>query len=287
MSSPEMIDENRRESDFGSGETPVATLRERGEKTLSVAEREALLREKELLLARKAEIEKELALLSEPSVTQDEAEPENSTISENIDKDTSTDAPEDSAPPEKSTPPEVTTSPENPRRAKIEYIKKKSKSNSSCRDVVIGAATIALAAFLGVAIGTNGFDVNHRNNQSYNNMSNSTAVTQTAHAEATPSPNGISTTEQPQNLSDSENVESKKGIKDGYGEPGLWLSENKDHDYDYGDAKEVGEICDHDEVEMLKYAANNQVESLADYMAEFPEELCPEGFYGLNPRAIE
>ena len=36
-----------------------------------------------------------------------------------------------------------------------------------------------------------------------------------------------------------EAEEAEKGIKDGYGAPGLWLSENKDHDYDYGDAKEV------------------------------------------------
>ncbi len=86
---------------------------------------------------------------------------------------------------------------------------------------------------------------------------------------------------------DTETAEKEKGIKDGYGERGMWLSQNKDHDYDYGDAKEVGEICNHDEVEMLKYTAENQVESLADYMAEFPEDLCPEGFYGLKPREIE
>jgi hypothetical protein len=196
---------------------------------------------------------------------------------------------------------ESNSTPEGQHRAKIEYVKKRAKNNSGIRSVAIGAATIALAGSLGVAIGTDGFNVTQ--NQTPQGSSNPTAIVQAAQPEKAPSPDGTtspdgailpdgtiipgSTTANEQDASATENEEKEKGIKDGYGERGMWLSQNKEHDYDYGDAKEVGEVCDHDEVEMLKYTADNQVESLADYMAEFPEELCPEGFYGLNPREIE
>ena len=78
-----------------------------------------------------------------------------------------------------------------------------------------------------------------------------------------------------------ENQEAK-GIYDGYGEKGMWLSDSKGGQYDFASAKEVGEVCDDDECEMIKYTSHNQVESYADYLANLPKELQPEGFKGLT-----
>ena len=50
----------------------------------------------------------------------------------------------------------------------------------------------------------------------------------------------------------------------------------------FASAKEVAEVCDNDECEMIKYTARNQVESYADYLANLPEGLQPEGFKGLT-----
>ena len=82
-------------------------------------------------------------------------------------------------------------------------------------------------------------------------------------------------------LGGGENQETK-GIYDGYGEKGMWLSENKGGTYDFASAKETAEACDDDECEMMKYTSRNQVESYADYIANLPEELQPEGFKGLT-----
>lgn len=81
---------------------------------------------------------------------------------------------------------------------------------------------------------------------------------------------------------DQEEAETEIGIKDGYGEKGMWQSENKTGPYAFADAGEVAEVCKNDECEMLKYAADNQVETFADYMANLPEELKPDEFKGLN-----
>ena len=80
----------------------------------------------------------------------------------------------------------------------------------------------------------------------------------------------------------AEQAETEKGIYDGYGEKGMWLSKNKTGEYAFADAKEVSEVCENDECEMVKYLAHNQVESFADYLANMPEALQPEGFKGLN-----
>ena len=76
--------------------------------------------------------------------------------------------------------------------------------------------------------------------------------------------------------------ESETGIHNGYGEKGMWLSENKSGRYAFANAAEVAEVCNNDEEEMMNYAADNQVESFADYLANLPEELQPEGFKGLS-----
>lgn len=83
---------------------------------------------------------------------------------------------------------------------------------------------------------------------------------------------------QEERITDGEHI----GIYDGYGEKGMYLSKNKTSDYAFASAVEVAEVCDGDECEMIKYTANNQVESMASYMALFPEKLQPEGFKGLT-----
>ncbi len=80
---------------------------------------------------------------------------------------------------------------------------------------------------------------------------------------------------------DSE-IFGKEGIYDGYGEKGMWLSNAKGGAYDFASAKEAAEVCGNDAREIVKYAAENQVECFADYLANLPEELQPEGFKGLT-----
>ena len=84
-----------------------------------------------------------------------------------------------------------------------------------------------------------------------------------------------------ENTTVGENQEAK-GIYDGYGEKGMWLSEDKGGAYDFASARETAEACDDDECEMMKYTSRNQVESYADYIVNLPEELQPEGFKGLT-----
>ena len=80
----------------------------------------------------------------------------------------------------------------------------------------------------------------------------------------------------------SESYESVRGIQDGYDKPGMYLSEAKSSPYNFADASVVAEQCDLDEVEMVKYTAENQVESFADYLANLPAPLQPQGFRGLS-----
>ncbi|MBR3115841.1 hypothetical protein IKF30_01280 [Candidatus Saccharibacteria bacterium] len=82
--------------------------------------------------------------------------------------------------------------------------------------------------------------------------------------------------------SNFENQESQKGIQDAYDKKGMWLSGTKSSEYAFASASEVAEVCDNDECEMIKYTAHNQVESFADYLANLPEQLQPEGFKGLS-----
>ncbi len=79
-----------------------------------------------------------------------------------------------------------------------------------------------------------------------------------------------------------KDYESEKGIIDGYDKKGMFLSPNKGGENDFAAAKEVAEVCEYDECEMIKYVAKNQVESFADYLASMPKELQPEGFKGLG-----
>ena len=91
------------------------------------------------------------------------------------------------------------------------------------------------------------------------------------------------TTETATNQStDDEGANEEYGIYDGYNETGMWNSENKANPLNFANAAEVAPLFDNDECDMVKYAARNQVECMADYMANFPEALQPEGFKGLS-----
>ena len=81
---------------------------------------------------------------------------------------------------------------------------------------------------------------------------------------------------------ESESNQEAKGIFNGYNKKGMWLSPNKGGTYDFASAVEVAEACNGDECDMVKYAAANQVECFADYLANLPEALQPEGFKGLT-----
>ena len=89
------------------------------------------------------------------------------------------------------------------------------------------------------------------------------------------------------NLNTPEVKEAEMGIKDGYGEKGMWLSENKSGPLAFASATEVAEACDGNEKEMVKYTTRNQVESFADYLANLPEQIQPEGFKGLSLKETE
>ena len=88
--------------------------------------------------------------------------------------------------------------------------------------------------------------------------------------------------DQKTNTSESESSQETKGIFNGYNKKGMWLSSNKGGAYDFASAVEVAEACNDDECDMVKYAAANQVECFADYLANLPEALQPEGFKGLT-----
>ncbi len=77
------------------------------------------------------------------------------------------------------------------------------------------------------------------------------------------------------------------GIINGYNKYGLYNSENKRHEINFCCAREVAEVCKNDPKEMVKYIAENQVESLAAYIAFLPEQVQPNGFKGLNLNQAE
>ncbi|MBO7718038.1 hypothetical protein J6S37_00890, partial [Candidatus Saccharibacteria bacterium] len=84
-----------------------------------------------------------------------------------------------------------------------------------------------------------------------------------------------------------ERAEAEKGIKDGYGERGMYLSEGKTSPYAFAKASEVAAICGNDVFEMMKYAINQQAENAEDYIAFFPRAIQPEGFEGISLAGAE
>lgn len=154
--------------------------------------------------------------------------------------------------------PETQPSPED-----IQNTINKTKKNKGFKKVIIAAAAVAMAGIMtaGAWLGINAFNKNNKSN----NNPDRPSVTDVVDASSA--------------IGESHEV---KGIYDGYGEKGMWLSENKGGSYDFASAREAAEVCDNDECEMIKYTAHNQVESYADYIANLPEELQPEGFKGLT-----
>ena len=269
-----------------SGEAPRTTLKDRGEKTLK-SEHETHQRE---LLEKYARLKEEIAEL-EKSINEKKAylgigqgqiedlpiaEPAASgKIAETSEENPEPEIPEpktqeeptfpsvseDAEGPTPETQTTTTESPtENPEKltpAEIAANIKKTKQKPNAKRFIRNMVIVALAG-LGI------FALGHMSHNTDNQPIQSS-------------------TEVVQQMQDyGETMESERGIYDGYGEKGMWLSESKPGKFQFAYAPEVAEACEADEVEMIKYTARNQVESFADYMANLPEQLQPEGFKGLN-----
>ncbi len=220
-----------------TGETPREVNGERGRKTYEAAKTAEWSERKAEILRRKQEIDAELARLrgepgSEPAAAESAIEQQGEETEE-----------------------------DKPSAEDIQTTSEKAKKNGALKNVLTGAAVIAVAGIIGVGIATGGFGLFGNNNSTAPEATKTTIV---------------------QTAPDSENAETEKGIYDGYNEKGMWLSEGKAGPYNFTNGSEVAEVCENDECEMIKYTAHNQVESLADYLANLPEELQPEGFKGLS-----
>ena len=77
-----------------------------------------------------------------------------------------------------------------------------------------------------------------------------------------------------------ENQESHHGIKDGYYETGEFMSANKATPYDFANAAEVASVVGQDECDVMKEVDRNQVESLADHLANIPDAV--KAKYGVS-----
>ena len=168
--------------------------------------------------------------------------------------------------------PSTPRNPEDSRKPeRVRETKEKAKRNSGLKGFIAGATVIAVAAGMGLAYG-------HLASRSNNNTQNFAPTPD-------PEPQTEWSFQAPETPSDYEAYDL--GIYDGYNEPGMFTSENKTSSVAFADAGEVAEICNNDECEMIKYTAHNQVESFADYMANLPEQLQPEGFKGLSLKETE
>ena len=146
--------------------------------------------------------------------------------------------------------PEGTAEDEPASPEDIKEVKKRAKKNSAARKYAAGVCALIAAAGIGLGIW----------GAAKSNMNGAPAA--------------ITIT--------NEAGEKMKGIYDGYGEKGMYLSEHKTSAVAFADAGEVSEVCNDDEVDMILYTAHNQVESFADYLANLPQELQPDGFKGLS-----
>ena len=152
--------------------------------------------------------------------------------------------------------PEGTAEDEPASPEDIKEVKKRAKKNSAARKYAAGVCLLIAAA--GIGLGIWGAAKGNRADDA--SLNGTPAVITVA----------------------NEAGERMKGIYDGYGEKGMYLSEHKTSSVAFANATEVAEVCNADEVDMILYTAHNQVESFADYLANLPEELQPDGFKGLN-----
>ncbi|MBR3270088.1 hypothetical protein IKG07_02470 [Candidatus Saccharibacteria bacterium] len=88
-------------------------------------------------------------------------------------------------------------------------------------------------------------------------------------------------------IEDTVEKEEARGIVDGYGEEGMWLSEGKTGPYAFADFQKVVELHDGDVKEAIKDVASNQVESMADCISGMSDEIRPEGYQGLSMAEID
>ena len=142
----------------------------------------------------------------------------------------------------------------------------RAKNSSGARKFFIGASAAALAALIAAGLWT----TNHEDNPG---PSNPTAVESTVDDDT----------------SDYENMEIQ-GIRQGYGEYGMFLDEDKPNPVSFACARKVKEVCHDNPVEMVEYTAENQVESLSAYIPSLPpkvlEKYLPE-FSGLTASQTE
>ena len=166
--------------------------KERGSMTLDVAKRDALMKERELLLAKRAKIEEEIAILRRLSAIQSEENKynnPNSKLEESPQTDESEDVEED-VKEDVDENVDENNSPEAPRRAKIEYILKKSNKNVAFRNLISGVAVVAVASILGASIPTNGFGLLNKDRARQSVPTESPAIVQTIEDETTTEASG-------------------------------------------------------------------------------------------------
>ena len=148
-------------------------------------------------------------------------------------------------------------------------LEKQAKKNNAIKKYLIGAAAGALTL---IAVAGGASMLNRKGNQG---PSNPTAIE--------------SVVEDDEAAADYEDMETQ-GIKQGYGEKGMWLSPNKPNDVAFGSAREVREVCGNNPAEMVKYTAENEVEGLSAYIPSLPpqilEKYLPE-FSGLTVAEAE
>ena len=259
-----------------NGESSEATrgvLNERGAKAYDVAKERLTAEERARLEERARKLREELGLPQPTSATNLGAEKPHAPAQETqkpISSPEPTPAPQPTpVPPTPDAPP---SSPDNnpnsqPSKEEVKNTTEKAKKHPALRKIITGAAIAATAAIITAGV------VSNYNNKDQDINSQIPPV-------ATESVGNI------ENIDDNVGVtgedQEKIGIIDGYDKKGLWLSENKHGNYDFACAEEVAEVCDNDECEMVKYIAENQVESMAAYMADLPKELQPDGFKGLT-----
>lgn len=157
------------------------------------------------------------------------------------------------------------------RQAREARVKQKAKRNSGIKSIFKKAAVIGLSAVATIGIGTGLWGQAHADNGQVDQPQ--TSISQTI--------------EQIPQAGETH----EKGIYDGYGEKGMWLSSQKAGKYNFAAAKEVAEICNNDECEMMRYAERNQVETFADHLANVPDAVKNQfgisGFNGLSILATE
>ena len=261
------------------GEAERKTYEGRGEKVLTAERRAELMRRREAIIERQKEIEKEIAMLLEAGATISDAERSKiedsiaETAAEEADVDTTEEA---EAPAGAAGAATEGTSAEGaheeaPSHEAVEEAKGRAKKNRGFRRFAAAACAIIAALGIGFGIGSAG------GNKKNNDPSGATGTDPAAIVTMAPG-----ATEAGAPGAAAETHESERGIYDGYGEKGMYLSEHKTSSVAFANSTEVAEVCDFDEVEMIKYTAHNQVESFADYLANLPEELQPEEFRGLS-----